>query len=278
MNALISTNVYYRFAQHTRRITRLVVISAIVLLLSVGAIVLDALGTLPASLKGLGIVGYLVGVIAFVVLLPMLMLSYSYMRGGVWIDDEGARVRFPGENFQEITWSETRFAVNEGEEYLQASKGKEGLGHIFSDTRYIRLHLDGLTPEQREQALAAIGQRCKMRYPTRFALVTLFNTKGEIIARGRLYLFENELVCAENRGEKRVFFFAPLAKLTGVRQRDPFHVGKLEFEAFSLRYAGSDYVIMMGYETTLSGNIGTSSHWAATGYASDWIEALKVRA
>ena len=278
MNALISTNVQYRFAQHTRRITRLAVISAVVLLLSVGAIVLDAVGALPASLRGLGIIGYLVGVIAFVVLLPMLILSYSYTRGGLWIDDEGARVRFPGENFQEITWSGARFAVNEGEEYLQASKGKEGLGHIFSDTRYIRLHLEGLTPEQREQAAAAIAQHCEMRHPARFALVTLFNNKGETIARGRLYLFERELVCAENRGEKRVFFSAPLAKLTGVRQRDPFHVGKLEFEAFSLRYAGSDYVIMLGYETTLSGNIGTSSHWAVTGYASDWIEALKVKA
>lgn len=278
MNTLISTNVHYHFAQHTRRITRVAMISAIVLLLSVGAIVLDALSALPASLKGLGIIGYLVGVIAFVVLVPMLILSYEYSRGGLWIDEEGARVRFPGEKMQEISWSEARFAVNEGEEYLQISKGKEGLGHIFSDTRYIRLHLEGLTPEQREQATATIAQYCEMRLPSRFALATLLNNKGETIARSRLYLFERELVCAENRGEKRVFFSAPLAKLTGVRQRDPFHVGKLEFEAFSLRYAGSDYVIMLGYETTLSGNIGTSSHWAVTGYAADWIEALKVKA
>jgi hypothetical protein len=278
MNALISTNVHYHFAQHTRRITRLAMISAIVLLLSVGAIVLDTLGAVPASLRGLGIIGYLVGVIAFVVLLPMLILSYQYSRGGLWIDEEGARVRFPGEKIQEITWTEARFAVNEGEEYLQISKGKEGLGHIFGDTRYIRLHLEGLTPEQREQAITAIAQHCEMRHPSRFALATLLNNKGETIARGRLYLFDRELVCAENRGEKRVFFSAPLAKLTSIRQRDPFHVGKLEFEAFSLRYAGSDYVIMLGYETTLSGNIGTSSHWAITGYAAEWIEALKVKA
>ncbi len=278
MNALISTNVNYRFAQHTRRITRLAVISAIVLLFSVVAIVLDAVGALPASLGGLGIIGYLVGVIAFVVLLLMLILSYQYARGGLWIDGEGARMRFPGEKIQEITWSEARFAVNEGEEYLQTSKGKEGLGHIFGDTRYIRLHLEGLTPEQRAQAEAAIVQHCEMRYPARFALMTLLNSKGETIARSRLYLFERELVCAENRGEKRVFFSAPLAELTGVKQRDPFYVGKLEFEAFSLRYQGSDYVIMLGYETTISGNIGTSSHWAITGYATDWIEALKVRA
>jgi hypothetical protein len=278
MNTLVSANASYHFAQHTRRITRLAIISAIVAVLSVGAIVLDTLGAVPSSLRGLGIIGYLVGIIAFVVLLPMLILSYQYSRGGLWIDEEGARVRFPGEKIQEITWSEARFAVNEGEEYLQISKGKEGLGHIFSDTRYIRLHLEGLTPEQRAQATAAIAQHCEMRHPARFTLATLLNNKGETIARGRLYLFERELVCAENRGEKRVFFSAPLAKLTSIRQRDPFHVGKLEFEAFSLRYAGSDYVIMLGYETTLSGNIGTSSHWSVTGYASNWIEALKVRA
>ena len=85
MNALISTNVHYHFAQHTRRITRLAMISAIVLLLSVVAIVLDTLGAVPASLRGLGIIGYLVGVIAFVVLLPMLILSYPVFFVLKWI-------------------------------------------------------------------------------------------------------------------------------------------------------------------------------------------------
>lgn len=276
MNTLVSTNASYRFTQHTRRITRLAIIAAIVLLLSVGAIVLDAVGRLPASLGGLGIVGYLVGVIAFVVLMPMLILSYDYARCGLWLTGEDARARFPGEKMQEMAWSEARFAVNEGEAYLQSSKGKEGLGHIFGDTRYIRLHLEGLTPEQRAQAEATLAQLCEVRTPERFALVTLLNSKGETIARSRLYLFERELLCAENRGEKRVFFRAPLAKLTNVKQRNPFYVGKLEFDAFSLRYEGSDYVIMLGYETTISGNIGTSSHWAVTGYASNWLEALQA--
>ncbi len=276
MNTLVSTNVQYRFTQHTRRITRLAIIAAIVLLFSISAIVLDAVGRLPASLGGLGIVGYLVGVIAFVVLMPMLILSYDYARCGLWLTGEDARVRFPGEKMQEIAWSEARFAVNEGEAYLQSSKGKEGLGHIFGDTRYIRLHLEGLTPEQRAQAEAALAQHCEVRTPQRFALVTLLNNKGETIARSRLYLFERELLCAENRGEKRVFFRVPLAKLTNVKQRNPFYVGKLEFDAFSLRYDGNDYVIMLGYETTISGNIGTSSHWAVTGYASDWLEALQI--
>ena len=278
MNTSISTIISFRFAQHTRRITRLAVISAIVLLLSIGSIVLDTMHALPAGLGGLGIIGYLVGVIAFVVLMPMLILSYEYARCGLWIDDQGVRVRFPGEKMQEIAWSEARFAVNEGEEYLQTSKGKEGLGHIFGDTRYVRLHLEGLTPEQRAQAEAAIAQHCEVRHPVRFSLVTLLNTKGETIARSRLYLFERELLCAENRGEKRIFFCAPIAKLSAVKQRDPFYVGKIEFEAFSLRYQGSDYTIMLGYETTFSGNIGTSSHWAITGYAADWLEALKIGA
>ncbi|GAC1566502.1 MAG: hypothetical protein NVS3B14_09330 [Ktedonobacteraceae bacterium] len=278
MNALVSTTTSYRFAQHTRRIRLFAVVSAAVLFLAIVAIVLDSLHALPASLGGLSIVGYLVGVVAFVVLLPMLILSYEYARCGVWIEDRGARVRFPGEKMQGMDWSEARFAVNEGEEYLQISKGKEGLGHIFSDSRYIRLHLEGLTPKQREQAEAAIARCVEVRQPLRFALMTLLNTKSEIQARGRLYLFERELLCAENRGEKRVFFIAPLVKLSAIRQRDPFYVGKLECEAFSLCYQEHDYVIMLGYETTFSGNIGTSSHWSVTGYARDWVEALRIRA
>ncbi|HVB72289.1 MAG TPA: hypothetical protein VNE38_01930 [Ktedonobacteraceae bacterium] len=275
MNISVSTPVSYRFAQHTRRITRFALVSGIILFFSASAIVLNSLNALPSGLGGLEIIGYLVGVVAFVVLLPMLILSYQYAHSGVWIEDTGVRVRFPGEKAQEMDWSEARFAVNEGEEYLQMSKGKEGLGHVFGDSRYVRLHLDGLTPEQREQAVSAIARYVEVRRPARFTLMSLLNTKGEVQARGRLYLFERELLCAENRGEKRVFFIAPLAKLSAVKQRDAFYVGKLECEAFSLRYQGNDYVIMLGYETTLSGNIGTSSHWSVTGYADDWIEALK---
>jgi len=275
VNISVSTPVSYRFAQHTRRITRFALVSGIILFFSASAIVLNSLNALPSGLGGLEIIGYLVGVVAFVVLLPMLILSYQYAHSGVWIEDTGVRVRFPGEKAQEMDWSEARFAVNEGEEYLQMSKGKEGLGHVFGGSRYVRLHLDGLTPEQREQAVSAIARYVEVRRPARFTLMSLLNTKGEVQARGRLYLFERELLCAENRGEKRVFFIAPLAKLSAVKQRDAFYVGKLECEAFSLRYQGNDYVIMLGYETTLSGNIGTSSHWSVTGYADDWIEALK---
>ncbi len=278
MNTSISTTASYRFAHHTRRIRLFALVSGIVLLLSTGVIVSGMQHALPASLGGLDIIGYLVGVIAFVVLVPMLILSYDYARCGIWLDDTGVRVRFPGEKMQEMEWTEARFAVDEGEEYLQISKGKEGLGQVFGSTRYVRLHLEGLTQEQREQAETVLSHYCEVRRPVRFTLMTLLNTKGDVIARGRMYLFEGELLCAENRGEKRVFFIAPLAKLTRVRPRDAFYIGKLECEAFALRYKEQDYVVMLGYETTFSGNIGTSSHWSITGYAEDWIEALKMRA
>jgi len=35
-------------------------------------------------------------------------------------------------------------------------------------------------------------------------------------------------------------------------------------------------VIMLGYETTIAGNIGSSSHWSVTGYAQEWVEALSA--
>jgi len=184
-------------------------------------------------------------------------------------------VRFPGEKAQEMPWSEARFAINEGEEYLQASKGKEGLGHIVGDTRYIRLHLEGLAQAERRQAEVAIAERIPVRSPTKFALMTLMNSQGEVEARGRLYILGQDVLVAENRGEKRVFFYAPLKDLSSVRPHNPYYIGRLQCDALSLRYRGQDYVIMLGYETTVSGNLGKSSHWSVTGNAEEWMEALK---
>src|SRR5258708_3141448 len=101
---------------------------------------LAVLSTLPAPSgrqDQLAVLSYLIAFLALAFLLPMLILLYSYARAGVWIEADRVRVQFPGENEQEMAWSEARFAVNEGEEYLRASKGKEGLGHVFGDTRYI---------------------------------------------------------------------------------------------------------------------------------------------
>lgn len=268
----LTSETRYRYGLHTRRISRLALISAVVLAIALVIIVLSFLGV--AGIAPLVVPAYLIGVIAFVVLLPMLFLTNEYRKSGIWLDSQGVQAQFPAEKPQEMAWSEARFAINEGEEYLRASKGKEGLGHVVGDTHYIRLHLEGLFPGERQQVEAALAEHIPVRTPLRFTLMTLMNGKGEIETRGRLYLFEGEALIMENRGEKRVFFCAPLKDLTSVKQRDPFYIGKLECEAFSLRYKGQEYIIMLGYETVLSGNIGNSSHWSATGYAGEWVEAL----
>lgn len=274
MKTLTTSTTYYRFAQHTRRIRLFIVVASPVLVVAVALILLASLNAFGSGQSGLGVLGYLLAIPAFVLLIPMLILTREYGRSGVWLDEDAVRVRFPGEKPQEMAWTEARFAINEGEAYLLASKGKEGLGHVVGETRYIRLHLEGLTPEERQQAIAALAERVSVRTPTHFTLMTLMNNKSEVQARGRLYLFEQDILCAENRGEKRVFFYAPLKDLSSVKPHNPYHIGRLECDAFSLRYRGQDYVIMLGYETRVSGNIGNSSHWTVTGDAEEWMEAL----
>ncbi len=269
MNA--SMPVRYRFTSHSRRVTVITIVSAIIL------VVFGSLALQPVvNIGPLVLVIFLLAIAALAVLLIVLFVQFGYIRAGVWIGPDEVRVQFPLEDLQQMTWSEAHFAVNEGEEYLHFSKGREGLGHLFSDTRYIRLHLEGMTPQQRRQVEQVLAEHVPLRQPQRFTLITLLNTQGQIIARGRLYLFEQELVCAENRGKKRVFFSAPLKDLRSVRQVDPFHIGNLECEAFSLTYAQETYVIMLGYETTIATNLGTSSRWSPTGNAQDWLDALKA--
>lgn len=271
MTMTTSATVRYRFTSQSRRVTVITIVSAIIL------VVFGSLALQPVvNIGPLVLVIFLLAIAALAVLLIVLFVQYGYIRAGVWIGPDEVRVQFPLEDLQQMTWSEARFAVNEGEEYLHFSKGREGLGHLFSDTRYIRLHLEGMTPQQRRQVEQVLAEHVPLRQPQRFTLITLLNTQGQIIARGRLYLFEQELVCAENRGKKRVFFSAPLKDLRSVRQVDPFHIGNLECEAFSLTYAQETYVIMLGYETTIATNLGTSSRWSPTGNAQDWLDALKA--
>jgi hypothetical protein len=264
----------YRFALHTRRLATLTLVFGVVLAIFGLLAILSTLQLLPVDVEGLIILYYILAALALAFLLPILILRYYYAHSGIWVESERVRVHFPGENEQEMAWSEAHFAVNEGEEYLLASKGKEGLGHLFGETRYIRLHLEGIIPGERAQIEQELAEHLVVRRPRRFTLMTLLNTKGQLVARGRLYLFENELLCAENRGEKRVFFDAPLKDLYAVRQRAPFYIGKLECEAFTLSYRGTEYVVMLGYETILSGGLGNSSHWIRTGDAAEWVEAL----
>ena len=268
MNASLAAR--YRFARHSQRISRLT-LGAFLIVVVFGSIALLPFIKISGIVIG---ISYIIAVLGLIVLLPMLYFQYSYGRSGVWIEPDGIRVQYPGENEQQMPWSEARFAVDEGEEYLNASKGKEGLGHLFGATRYVRLHLEGMTPQQRAQVEQQLAEHVEVLQPSRFTLMTLLNTKGEIVARGRLYLFDTDVLCAENRGEKRVFFYAPTKDLSSVKERNPFYIGKLECEAFNIRYKGKDYVVMLGYETTIASNFGSSSRWAITGSAKDWVDVL----
>src|SRR6266436_3479677 len=231
MNASATTR--YRFALHGRLVSSITIIAALVLL------VFGSLALLPGlNLGVLTFLAYILALAGLVVLLPMLFVQYSYIPAGIEIDPDGVRVQFP--------WSEVRIAVDEGEEYLRLSRGREGLRHLCSGTRYIRLHLEGLKPQQRAQLEQSIAAHVQVRQPGGFTLVTLISAQGEVMARGRLYLFEHEVLCTENRGKKRVFFHAPLKDLSRVRQVDPFYIGQLECQAFSVTYAGEVYVIMLG--------------------------------
>ena len=264
----------YRFILHTRHLTTLAIVSALVLLIFGSLALLSNFLVLPVDLQGLIVPSYLVATIGLTVLLPVLILQYGYAHSGVWIEPDKLRVRFPGMDEQEMAWSEALFAVDEGEEYLRASKGKEGVGFLFGNARYVRLYLEGMMPEQRAQFEQELAERVPVRQPRLFTLMTLLNSKGELVARGRLYLFDDALLCAENRGEKRVFLYAPLKDLDSIKQRASFYIGNLECEAFTFRYR-KEYVVMLGYETTFNRGIGNSSHWSVTGYAAEWVEALR---
>src|SRR5215471_10899989 len=268
----VSLPMRYHFASHGRRMNIITIIAAVIL------VVFGSLALRPViNIGAFILVVYLLAIAALAVLLIVLVVQYGYLRAGVWIGSDEVRVQFPLEDLQQMSWSEARFAVNEGEDYLHFSKGREGLGHLFSDTRYVRLHLEGMTAQQRTQIEQALAEHVPLRQPQRFTFITLVDKQGQVQARGRLYLFENDLVCAENRGNKRVYFIAPLKDLRSLKKVDSFHVGNLECEAFSLTYAQKTYTIMLGYETTISTNLGTSSRWSTTGSAQDWIEALRAK-
>jgi hypothetical protein len=41
-------------------------------------------------------------------------------------------------------------------------------------------------------------------------------------------------------------------------------------------YDKKEFIVMLGYEATMRGALGTSSHWSQTGSAREWVEALQV--
>ena len=266
----------YRFASHTRHLIMLTIISAVVVVIAGSMALLIGFRLLPINLDGLLLPAYIIAMCAVAILLLVLVLQYGYAHSGVWIESDKLRVRFPGMDEQEMAWSEALFAVDEGEAYLLASKGKEGVGFLFGERRYVRLYLEGMMPEQRAQFEQMLAEHVPVRRPLRFTLMTLLNSKGELVARGRLYLFDDALLCAENRGEKRVFLYASLKDLDSIKQRASFYIGNLECEAFTFRFR-KEYVIMLGYETTFNRGIGNSSHWSVTGNAAEWVEAIEKR-
>lgn len=271
-----SSTIRYAFLQHTRRMNRTTVLATIALLISGGIIVLAFANVLPQGLGTLVALAFVVAVVSFVVLVPLVLFLYGYSRGGLWLDEQGVRVHFPGENEQYLSWSEALYAVNEGEEYLVESKGKEGLGHLVGKEYYVRLHLEGMTVEQRAEILRRLAEHVEIRQPRKLTFATLYNNKNERVARGRLYLFDNEVLCAENRNKKRVFIAASLSRLTSVYERAPFVVGRLECDAFTITYDKKEFTVMLGYETTHNTGFGTTSRWSATDSAQEWVEALRA--
>ena len=269
-------NIRYRFTSHTRHLIMLTIISAVVVVIAGSMALLIGFRLLPINLDGLLLPAYIIAMCAVAILLLVLVLQYGYAHSGVWIESDKLRVRFPGMDEQEMAWSEARFGVDEGEAYLLASKGKEGVGFLFGERRYVRLYLEGMMPEQRAQFEQMLAEHVPVRRPLRFTLMTLLNSKGELVARGRLYLFDDALLCAENRGEKRVFLYASLKDLDSIKQRASFYIGNLECEAFTFRFR-KEYVIMLGYETTFNRGIGNSSHWSVTGMTAEWVEAIQKR-
>src|SRR6266536_2145526 len=264
MEGLMNTEqvIRYRFASHTRHLIMLTIISAVVVVIAGSMALLIGFRLLPINLDGLLLPAYIIAMCAVAILLLVLVLQYGYAHSGVWIESDKLRVRFPG--------------MDEREAYLLASKGKEGVGFLFGERRYVRLYLEGMIPEQRAQFEQVLAEHVPVRRPLRFTLMTLLNSKGELVARGRLYLFDDTLLCAENRGEKRIFLYASLKDLDSIKQRASFYVGNLECEAFTFRYR-KEHVIMLGYETTFNRGIGNSSHWSVTGNAAEWVEAIEKR-
>src|SRR5215831_3293275 len=207
----------FRFTAHTRHLVKLTVISAVVVVIA-GSLSLLIGFRLLSGFDGLLLPAYIIAMCAVAILLLVLVLQYGYTHSGVWIEPEKIRIRFPGTDEQEMEWSEALFAVDEGEAYLRASKGKEGVGFLIGEKRYVRLFLEGMVPEERAQCEQALAEHVPMRTPLRFTLMTLLNSKGELVARGRMYLFEDTFLCMENRGEKRVFVCAPLKDLDSIKQ------------------------------------------------------------
>src|SRR5579883_1342703 len=143
--------VRFAFLQHTRRMRKTAIPATVILLVSGIFLALAFANALPQGLATLVAIAFVLAVISFIVLVPLVLFFYGYSKGGLWLDEQGVQVKFPAENAQRMDWSGALYAIDEGDEYLAASKGKEGIGHLVGHTHYIRLHLEGMTPQQRAE-------------------------------------------------------------------------------------------------------------------------------
>src|SRR5713101_5209903 len=96
----------YAFALHNRRISTLTSISALTVVVFGTFALLSNFHVLPAGLDTLIGLSYILSVIGFIFLLPLLVLRYISARSGEWIEPDKVRVHYPGENEQQMEWSE----------------------------------------------------------------------------------------------------------------------------------------------------------------------------
>src|SRR6516162_9981486 len=113
----------YAFARDTRRMRRVAIPAAIVLLVTGLIVGLAFANALPPGLGCVVALAFALGVLSLVVLVPLLLFFYGYSKGGFWLDEQGVRVHFPGEDEQRVDWTEVLYGVDEGEAYLVSSKG-----------------------------------------------------------------------------------------------------------------------------------------------------------
>src|SRR5438105_3744513 len=82
MSTSIATR--YRFARHTRRISLLTLICVLLVVICGSIALLPGFKFLDALVG----VSYIVAILAFIVLLPLLYFQYSYARSGLWIEPD----------------------------------------------------------------------------------------------------------------------------------------------------------------------------------------------
>src|SRR5438132_13487957 len=105
MKLNIDTTMQYRFAIHTRRLTIIAIVSALVLVLAGSLVLLSTFPALSGAHDLLLLAAYLIGFLALSFLLPMLILLYSYSRSGVAIEPGRLHLQFRWEDRADMAWS-----------------------------------------------------------------------------------------------------------------------------------------------------------------------------